>query len=538
MKSDSLRLAAVGLVAVLSGCATFDARRGLSEAGELAAARGRVVQATATAADCRSVHAALAIDAAQPVTLDHVVQVALACNPALAAQYARLGIANADAFEAGRLANPTLSLGVADSNADGGGTKLSLGIAQNFTNLILRGPRTRLAEGEFLRAQQLLAGSVLELAADLKGAWFEWIGAHQVADARVAIAEAAAAAAELAGRFHAAGNMPARELARIDAEAVEARIAERAARRHVVHARIAVQRLLGVAGFEQVPAPEAIGEPLPAEEALADLRARADAQRLDLAATRGLVGLLADSAATTKRLRWLGEFEVGIDYEREPDHSRLLGPTLSIQLPLFQQGQGVLARAQSAQAWSEAERRRLTLEVATAVELAHEQVAAARARVEDHRLRLLPQRAEVVARTQEEVNYMLRGVFELIDARIAEYEAAQGYFEALADYWIARSRLERAVGAELGASATATVRAADVLDAGAARAGDDAHDHGTMDHSKMDHSKMDHSKMDHSKMDHSKMDHARQPAPAATPPKPAHRHDGHDHDNGNRGEQP
>jgi cobalt-zinc-cadmium efflux system outer membrane protein len=534
MKFETRRWAAIGLVVIVSGCASFPTQRGVKETGELVASRDGLAPSRETAQDCNDARSGTAALVEQPLMPESAVQIALLCNPGLAAEYARLGIANAEAFEAGRLANPSISLGALDSNRSGDSAKLSLGIAQNFTNLILRGPRTRLAEGEFLRAQQLLAGSILTLAVDVKSAYYGLVGAQQIAAARSAIAEAAGASAELAARFRVAGNFSAREFALAQAEAGEADVARRLADDAVISARIELQRLLGLADADILVVPEAIAGPVAEEEALASLREQADAQRLDLAATRKLVELLADSAATTKRLRWLGDFEVGVDYEREADHSRLIGPSLSIQLPLFNQGQGAVARAQSAQAWSEAERRRLTLEVRTSVDLASRHVHSARARVDDYRVRLLPQRAAVVARTQEEVNFMLRGVFELIEARIAEYEAARGYFEALRDYWIARSELERAVGAQLPAQPSVLINAADVLKSAPPDVDHDAMDHGSMNHGSMDHGSMNHGTATPT------------PAKAAQPatPKPSapapenHSHDHHGHDNTNHGEQP
>ena len=532
MKPESTRWAAIGLAVVLSGCASFETRRGIDETAALVTTRGETAPAAAVQS-CTDPQSAVMLLTAQALTAEAAVQIALQCNPVLAAGYARLGIANAEAFEAGRLANPSVSFGAMDSNAAEGGTQLSLGITQNFTNLILRGPRTRLAEGEFLRAQQLLAGEVLGIAAEVKSAHARRVAAQQIALVRAAIAEATDAAGELARRFHSAGNISARELALAEATGVDAAIAAREADDEVAAAQSDLHRLLGLDATLTWSIIDTLPMPVAEEEGVVDLRTRADSERLDLAAARKRVELLADSARTNKRLGWLGEFEAGIDYEREPDHSRMLGPTLSIQLPLFHQGQGSKARATSLHAWSEAERRRLSIDVGSAVELTARRVRNARARVDDHRERLLPLRTAVVARTQEEVNFMLRGVFELIDARVAEYAAVQGYIVALRDYWIARADLERAVGARLPASASVlpAVSANDLLRTTQTAAG--------IDHSKMDHSKMDHSKMDHSKMDHSRHGERMQaPVKPATPTARDAQPAAHKHDTTNNGEQP
>ena len=455
--------AVIGLAITLSACAPFEPRRGIDAAHALAAERG-VGISTRSASDCSSPATALA---ETPAVLDgeRALAVALACNPGLAAEQARLGIANAEAFEARRLANPELSL--AAERIDGGGTRIDFGLAQNFSNLILRGPRTRLAEGEFLRAQQLLAGRVLELAADVEIARADLVRARQIVQALALIAEAADAAAELAERYRAAGNLPSREVALARARAAEASARASSARADVATARANLQRLLGVSHLDAADVGDAVAAPSAIDASVEALQARAAQQRLDLAAARQLVDLLADSARTTHRLGWLGEFEVGVDGEREGGTTRLVGPTLSIQLPLFHQGQGTRARAEALVEWSTAERRRLEVEVASEVDEALARLEAATARVADHRQRIRPARAAVVARMQEEVDWMLRSVFDLIDARIAELEAAAGTFEALGEAARASAALERALGTRLPPSTTDTIDAATVLGAGA-----------------------------------------------------------------------
>ena len=62
---------------------------------------------------------------------------------------------------------------------------------------------------------------------------------------------------------------------------------------------------------------------------------------------------------------------------------------------------------------------------------------------------LIPQRQTIVARSQEQQNYMLLGVFGLIEAKTREYEAYEGYIEAVRDFWLARVELTRLVGTRL-----------------------------------------------------------------------------------------
>jgi len=61
----------------------------------------------------------------------------------------------------------------------------------------------------------------------------------------------------------------------------------------------------------------------------------------------------------------------------------------------------------------------------------------------------LPLRTAIVRETQLEYNAMLVGVFQVLEAKRQELDAGRIGIEALRDYWIARTELERAVGAPL-----------------------------------------------------------------------------------------
>ncbi len=64
---------------------------------------------------------------------------------------------------------------------------------------------------------------------------------------------------------------------------------------------------------------------------------------------------------------------------------------------------------------------------------------------------LLPQQAFLVDQSLRHYNMMLEGVYELLDARRDEALAQIAAQEAESDYWIARARLELALGGRLPA---------------------------------------------------------------------------------------
>ena len=62
---------------------------------------------------------------------------------------------------------------------------------------------------------------------------------------------------------------------------------------------------------------------------------------------------------------------------------------------------------------------------------------------------MVPLRERFVALSQEQYDAMLIGVYQLLQAKQAELDTYREYIEAVRDYWIAWTELERAVGGRL-----------------------------------------------------------------------------------------
>jgi len=445
---------AVAVSAALGGCASLAPRPGDQDINALLAERkGPTVSWSATgqpAVERQTISQWLA----SPMTADSAVRVAMLRSPKLQLEYARLGLARADVLEAVQLANPRLSLSREYLSPGAGYNRLS-GISLPLVDLLVLPARTRLARAEFERAKLEIAGAVLAVAADVESAWFGHVGAQQVADMRSAVAEGAAASAELAQRFFAAGNISELQLKQEQAATSEARIAAARARAEALRARMALNTLIGLSGDEAAwKTSDRLPMPVAQEDDPAVLAQLARTSNLELLAARGQADILADALGITRRLRWLGSTEIGYERETDADGSRLHGPSLSLELPIFNQGQARLARSQALLAEAHARITQAELSTDNAIRLGGQEVRELGSVVAIHRDALIPQREKVVERSQQEQNFMLIGVFELIQAKVKEYDAYQGYLEAVRDYWLARVDLMRAVGQRLPSDAT------------------------------------------------------------------------------------
>ena len=73
----------------------------------------------------------------------------------------------------------------------------------------------------------------------------------------------------------------------------------------------------------------------------------------------------------------------------------------------------------------------------------------ARQQVEYFKSTALPARTRVTEESQLEYNAMQLGPFQLLQAKQEEVKTGAESVEALRDYWVARSELEKAVGGSL-----------------------------------------------------------------------------------------
>jgi outer membrane protein TolC len=381
----------------------------------------------------------------EPLTLPAALEIAFTRNPDIRRQYASLGIARADLMDAARISNPTLSLEWLNPNT-GGRDQTSQGISTSFTDLLLLPARRRLSAAEFRRIELAVGSKLVALAHEVETAWYTHVGAQQVATMRDAVAQAAQNEAALAQRFHEAGNTSRLQLDLQQAAAARAGIESLRARSDAVVSRVRLADLLGLPAKADWHTVDRLSTPPDKAQSRDELISRALSRRLDLAALREEVTVLEDALGVTGRWRLLGSVEAGYRQEREVDGSKLRGPTLNLELPLFNQGQGAVARAEAELLDARTRAEALALAVENQVTSAVERLALVRDASARYRDQLLPSTASAVARQQEQVNFMLVSVFELLRTKREQYDAWQGYFESVRDYWIARTALRAATG--------------------------------------------------------------------------------------------
>ena len=299
-----------------------------------------------------------------------------------------------------------------------------------------------------------MADEAFKTAVEVERAFYTYQARRQLLDRLGLIAETNQAASDFTRSLHDAGNVNDLDLVNQQAVYSQAKIDVAQARAQTLGDREAVNRLLGLDGAQAGAWTAAkVLPPIPdgREPSAAALEARAVAQRFDVQAARAQ--LAAAEQALALRAGFSRYFasgvRLGVDTEREPEGEHITGPTLDLELPIFNQGQGEIAtlRARDLQARRQLEAK--IIDARSEVRAARAQVAANRELALAIKNTVLPQRRQVLALTLQQSNGMLKGAYDLLTAKASEATAERSYVEAWRDYWLARADLERAVGGKL-----------------------------------------------------------------------------------------
>ena len=150
----------------------------------------------------------------RPLQPGDCVQVALLRNRGLQARFADIGVAQADLAQAGLLRNPVLDTSLRFPDRLYGITDVAMALSDNLLDLILLPARREMAAGHAETLRFEVAADILDIAADVRTAYWRLRADTAIAALLGDRAAAAAAAASLSRRMHGAGNISDLDLAR------------------------------------------------------------------------------------------------------------------------------------------------------------------------------------------------------------------------------------------------------------------------------------------------------------------------------------
>lgn len=462
----------------LTGCATVDSRADFDRTGQ------HVEHATGTATlyrpeDEAAIEQRVAALLSEGLTADEAVQVALLNNPRLQAALMRLAISRADFVQSGLFTNPTVSFSL--RWPDGGGlTNLQAGIAQNIAELWQISYRKQAAEHELDRTVLELAREASVLSLDARVAYWRAVRndrERELARENLALAQKLIDVA-ISRREAGAGSDVDVNLAR--SQHIDVDLKLRNAMLAAFEAHSAIAKLLGLTTPpREIVLVDALAEPGSWTLSPHVVIATAMENRLDVQATKMAVAA-ANARVAYEKSRYLRSLELGLSAERSARNSRggrdwleetafasaqsgqltppnlqprdkqstdwVVGPEIGVELPIFDQNQAQIARAeyvhQQAIKLLDALERELTQDAYVALDRA--KTAAENARF--YKDSALPLREQGLTLAQGAYTAGRTTLLSVQEAQRLLLAARFGYVEAITNHMLAIVELERVAG--------------------------------------------------------------------------------------------
>ena len=314
-----------------------------------------------------------------PISIDRALHIALTNSPNLQAQYARLAISRADVLQAGLLRNPTFDATVG-AGITGAPTRFALGAVYPFIDLVYRKSRTKAARADFRATQIEVAESVIEHANRVASAYLDLAQSTARLKARQDIVIVVQSQLQAIERLVAAGTIDGSEFAELQVTSSMAEIQREAERGERDAARTRLAALIGTPLKNELNTNlelENIGN---YDNRLEELSKRAHRQRLDLIRAEQEVKVRKFALAKADRLFDEDSNELGLEFEDEEDE-RFLGPSVSVEVPVFDQGEVRRLKAEAELIEAERKLKAIKNSIDAEVQVAHQRVIARSATV-------------------------------------------------------------------------------------------------------------------------------------------------------------
>jgi cobalt-zinc-cadmium efflux system outer membrane protein len=386
-----------------------------------------------------------------PLSANTAVQVALLNNPDLQATFEEIGISQADLVQAGLLKNPTFAASWRFPDVEPGITDAEYSIAQDFLSLAIMPLKVKVAKANLTATENRVSHEVIRLVEEVKEVFYSYQADAQFGQRLNLIIQADQAGADLAKAQHDSGNTNDTTYLNQQGQLATAKMALSDAQKQMIGARAKLDQLMGLWGQETTWTAKPNLPDLPDHDPSFDhLESLAISQRRDLQAQRQQVDALGQALALKTNTRFLpAGINIGADTEKSPDGQRVTGPTLDLEVPIFDQGQGQIAKLTAEYRQAQRQLQSLAIRIRSEVRAARDMLKIDRDQVTYFKKVVVPLNVQTVNQTLLQYNAMQVNTYDLFLAKQRELDTERDYVGAWRDYWISRAQLEEAVGGSL-----------------------------------------------------------------------------------------
>ncbi len=386
---------------------------------------------------------------ARQLTVNEAVQLALLNNQNLQATYESLNIAQADLVKAGLLSNPVFDAEFRFQK--GGGVGLDTAILQNFIEVLFLPLRKKVAEAEFEATKVRVVGEVINLTSNVKRTFYAYQGAEQALELLNNILEVTDSTYLISKKLRQAGNITELELAQERAIYEQSKLTLRQAEINLFQKREELNTLLGLWGINtNWKTVRKLSEPDKQDVESIGLEKIALMNSLELSTARWELKKTVTSLNVAIPFGVFPDLALGATAEREADNGEWgFGPAVSIPIPIFNQGQPMIASTEAIIRSTFERYAGTAVEVRSQVRRAQATLQARKDQVNFLNKIILPLKSKIVQESQLQYNAMQIGATSLLQAKKESLEAEISYIQTLENYWIAQTDLEQILSGKM-----------------------------------------------------------------------------------------
>lgn len=427
------------------------------------------------------------------LTEDEAVQIALINNRGFQIQFQDIGVSRAELVQSALFTNPTLSFSARFPDT-GGRSNLSFGLAQEIVELWQIPVRKRIARDQLERSILGVATAGIALAANTRQAYTQLRVQQELGQLAKENLERLLETLDITKRRFQAGETTILDVNLIQSSVLDSTLQQARARRDIQIARASLAQMLGLTpeqgNVEAIGAVDEVELDLPDDPALvrealerrldvqmasSDLDAAQaeiqhqkrsvvpsvtiglDGERPDVSSTGTAPSLgaqlatldtLATSPAQALRDQVVNQIDSGRQHRQDKADTvnLLMGPSLQITLPVFDQNQAQVSKAKYQYAQKQKAYEEMLLNVVREV-----LEASANARAAAEQLKILTAEALPLAESNVETARRVyeagdESILALILAQQTWHSQREAHVSLAGEYAIARAELERALG--------------------------------------------------------------------------------------------
>lgn len=382
------------------------------------------------------------------LSMDDSTKIALLNNKRLQAAFEDIGIAKADIVQAGLLTNPDLSA-IFRFPFHGGVTGIEVGGLLKISDIWQIPIRKQVASFSLEKSIYKILDMIQNTVKEAKIAYLNYAFNSLMRDELERIKDTFWEWKDHIVYRERFGFSSAIDIYMAEAMLADAELEFSRAESDLLISRYRLNRILGL--FDQdwdIKIDQASLERIPSLPKLDFLISKAISQRPDIKIAE-LEIKEAERILSLEKARIFSNVQAGVVYEKDIDSEETIGAEIGLQIPIFDQNQAQIAKADYRLRQRQKELKAKIDEVKEDISFIYERLSFIAQQIDFLKNKIIPLRESAVEYAEKYFNAMELNMLYLLEAKKNLLEAKKNYLNALKDYNILLAGLEKIIGAQV-----------------------------------------------------------------------------------------